>query len=157
MKKLMQTVEDSAIGRAHTGRIRVLERLGTSVKDDISNPTPWKSTHCGRTTCRPCRAVEGSCKARGVVYKITCGTCAEGGVKSLYIGETHRTMFDRMAEHFDKLDSKHKDSALMKHWTTIHPEMNKAPSFIPKKMGAYFTSTERQIREALMMEGGGQI
>ena len=151
MKRRLQEAEDKALGNKISGRIRVLERLGRTVKETIANPTPWKSDPCGRQ-CRICQVKPGACKTRGVVYEIHCLECKEKGLKSLYIGETHRTMWDRIGEHFSKLESGAKDSALLKHWRAIHQDTLSKPRFSAVKVGSYRTSTERQIREAIRID-----
>ena len=65
LKKTLQSIEDNAVRNQRTGRLRILERLGPSIKEDLSNPTPWKNSHCGRSRCLPCKSKEGACKARG--------------------------------------------------------------------------------------------
>ena len=151
LKRRLQEAEDKALGNKLTGRVRVLERMGTTVKDSIANPTPWKREPCGRK-CKICLNSPGACKSRGVVYEIHCKVCKDKGLKSLYIGETHRTLWDRTSEHLSKLESRAKDSALLKHWRTVHPENHQEPDFIVKKVGAYLSSTERQIREAIRID-----
>ena len=110
-----------------------------------------KGEPCGRK-CQICLEKPGACKSRGVVYEIHCKVCKDKGLKSLYIGETHRTLWDRTSEHLSKLESRAKDSALFKHWRTVHPENHQEPEFIVKKVGAYLSSTERQIREAIRID-----
>ena len=151
LKRCLQEAEDKALGNRLSGRIRVLERLGRTVKETITNPTPWKSDPCGRN-CNICQEKPGSCKTRGVVYEIHCQECKEKGLKSLYIGETHRTMWDRIQEHFSKLESGANYSALLKHWRALHQDTLRQPRFTAKKVGAYKTSTVRQIREAIRID-----
>ena len=47
LKKEMEKTEDKFNGNERTGKIRILERLGPTVKDSISKPYPWKGNHCG--------------------------------------------------------------------------------------------------------------
>ena len=68
LKKRIQKIHDRATEGRMTGRIRILERLGNSVKDEISNPTPWKNSHCGRSNCPTCRIQGGACKATNAVF-----------------------------------------------------------------------------------------
>ena len=76
------------------------------------------------------------------------------GVKSHYIGETHRTIWDRMGEHFNLLEKCSKESTLYKHWMSHHEEMRTAPKFSVKRLGTYLSGLERQIREALAIQAG---
>ena len=124
LKRKMQSAEDNLVKGLKSGRIRVMERVGTSVAKSLANPTPWKKEACGRTTYHTCQTSKGGiCKTLGAVYSITCTPCQANGVKSLYLGESHRTIFDRMSEHFGKLKNCQKDSSLAKHWKNFHPDM----------------------------------
>ena len=58
LKRRLQEAEDKALGNRLSGRIRVLERLGRTVKETIANPTPWKSDPCGRN-CNICQEKQG--------------------------------------------------------------------------------------------------
>ena len=130
LKKLIQESEDKYLKGLKSGRVRILERNGGTVGESISNPTPWKSQACGRKTCHTCQTSKGGiCKTLGAVYQITCQDCQTEGIKSQYIGETHRAIFDRMGEHFGKLENRQKDSSLMKHWKSFHPAKNTIVSF----------------------------
>ena len=101
-----------------------------------------------------CRTKEGTCKARSVVYQIDCMDCLSQGVKSQYLGETHRTLWDRLEEHCSGLESQLKSNALVKHWTNFHQEKPEPPKYQAKKLGTYLSSTERQIREAMVIQRG---
>ena len=151
LKKQMQSAEDQFNGNSKTGKVRILERLGPTVMESVANPYPWKGKHCGRPNCHSCKSKEGECKSRGVVYSITCLECKSVGTTSQYLGETHRTQFDRIQEHFKLLENRSKESALLKHWEAFHEGKNN-PKFSVRRVGSYLTTTERQIREALKIE-----
>ena len=72
LKRRIQKIQDKAIEGKKTGRLRILERLGNSIKDEISNPTPWRNSHCGRQECPTCRSQEGACKSRNAVSRTEC-------------------------------------------------------------------------------------
>ena len=94
----------------------------------------------------------GICKTLGAVYQISCQDCQIQDIKSHYIGETHRAIFDRMGEHFGKLESRQKDSSLMKHWKNFHPGIRMPPKFAVKVMSSHKSATKRQIAEAIAIE-----
>ena len=75
LKKTIQEVEDKTLKGKNTGRIRLVERQGSTLSHLLCNPAPWKSLHCGRPTCLPCKSKEGSCKKRNVTYQ----KCLLGG------------------------------------------------------------------------------
>ena len=86
------------------GKVRVIEKLGTSLIHKIGNQAPWRSDPCGRDNCWPCKAKTGSCKAHNIVYNITCMTCKSLGVKKVYWGESRRSAWDRAADHWKALE-----------------------------------------------------
>ena len=151
LKNKIQKVEDSMLRGKSTGRIRVVERLGPSISTLLCNPAPWRSSHCGRPNCAPCKSKEGSCKSRGVTYEICCLDCKEEGVRSVYLGETHRTLWDRIREHMDGLDRQTEANCLVKHWRELHSG-HEAPKFEVKVRGRYKTATERQVAEGVLIE-----
>ena len=69
-----------------------------------------------------------------------------------YIGETHRTFYDRSLEQVKNLRNKQESSALYKHWQICHPEMSEAQEFSHTCLKTYKTSTERQVGEAVMID-----
>ena len=153
LKRQLQNQEDKHLKGLKSGRVRILERNGTSVGESISNPTPWKNQACGRTTCITCQTSKGGiCKTLGAVYQISCSKCSSEGVKSHYIGESHRTIFDRMKEHFAKLDSRQKESSLVKHWKNFHSDEKSPPKYVVKVISSHKSATERQIAEAIAIE-----
>ena len=80
LKKELQKI-DKQVSNSKYGRVRVTERLGTSLINLIGNQAPWRSQHCGRDQCWPCISKEGSCKSHKVTYSITCITCLSQGQK----------------------------------------------------------------------------
>ena len=90
-----------------------------------------------------------------MTYMWTCNKCTEEGINSVYLGETARSLWDRTVEHPQKLKARSEQSALWKHWSQYH-QSEEEPDFSVKKTGKFKTCTERQIREALAIDGGKQ-
>ena len=152
LRKRLQKVEDSLLQGRLTGRIRIVERLGQNIKEILCNPTPWKQLHCGRPSCAPCRTKEGSCRAKNVTYTIQCMTCKAADRRFVYHGESSRTLYDRTCEHRDLLEKKSDESPLVKHWLLHHGDREDPPKFGFLLVGRHKSATERQLREALMIE-----
>ena len=81
-----------------------------------------------------------------MVYRIECQDCHH-----IYIGETHRTMFDRISEHFEDLQNRKEDNPLVKHTLLHHGGVQ--PDFTCKAIRSYKTSLSCQIGEALAING----
>ena len=60
LKKLVQEAEILANGGSNKiGLIRVVERVGNKISDQISNKAPWSNKHCGRVACNTCATQPG--------------------------------------------------------------------------------------------------
>ena len=59
---------------------------------------------------------------QGIVYKITCLTCADQKQDVAYIGESSRTPYDRGGEWLDSINRRVPDSPLEEHAASQHPE-----------------------------------
>ena len=56
MRKLLQSTEDQAAKLMNSPSIRVVERAGTKLIDEVGNNNPWKKEWtCPRKTCLPCQ------------------------------------------------------------------------------------------------------
>ena len=129
LKKELQEIDERFTSGKTSGRTKIVERLGKTIGEVLTNPYPWQNQHCGRQDCAPCQKKPGKCKSRNMVYKISCQECEKEKKVAHYIGETHRTFYDRSLEQVKNLRSKQESSALFKHWQICHPEMKEAPEF----------------------------
>ena len=151
LKKEVQKREDNLLRGRISGRIKVVEKLGPTIRSTLSNPNPWKGGHCGRQGCPPCSTKEGSCRQKNVLYTIVCLTCGETGARKVYQGESHRTLYERASEHWEGLKNQTEESVLTRHWRECHEDRASQPEFRIKLVGTCRTSTERQIKEALLI------
>ena len=97
--------------------VKVIERGGTKLKDLITNKSPWRKVYCGRPDCLTChsfldqpetspkqyKAGLGSCYNRNVCYKLTCVSCLKKVIRTSYVGETSRSLYERVGEHLKGL------------------------------------------------------
>ena len=85
-------------------KIRVVEKAGTSLNQQLQRSDPFKPEKCDRENCFVCTTGgKGSCKTIGVNYQISCEDCEEEIVttEESYKGETSRTPFVRGSEHLE--------------------------------------------------------
>ena len=60
LKKLLQEAEDKAEIMMNTPSIRIVERAGTKIMEEIGDSNPWKSEwSCQRMSCLPKQTYEG--------------------------------------------------------------------------------------------------
>ena len=102
------------------------------------------------------------CFANSVVYQYSCDLCHLPGrdkesAKSMdngegtYTGETSRSLYERVKEHYGAMESLRKDSHMVKHWFNTHPTLDKAPPFRFKIIGQYKDCLTRQLKEAVIL------
>ena len=100
-----------------------------------------------RDRCMTCKQNDDKkvdCFASNVVYQSSCQLCHPSGTEKVgnastgmetgegtYTGETSRSVFERVREHYDGVIALRKDSHIVKHWFTTHPERKEAPPFGP--------------------------
>ena len=145
-------MEELLNGGSKYGRLRIQERVGTSLINSLGNKSPWKSDHCGREGCQPCKSKEGSCGKRNVTYRLTCDICQEQGKRSVYIGETHRSWKDRSDDHEKALRDMDQSYATVTHHMEHHRDADR-PRFTFKVDRSHQSSLQRQIMEALLIQG----
>ena len=68
-------------------RVKVVEKVSSSLKSQLQTSNPFKPRRCGRGDCFVCTSEgTGNCNPEGITYKIEClGDCEE---KDIYKGET---------------------------------------------------------------------
>ena len=133
------------------GRVKMIERGGTSLKNILSTSNPWSSEGCGRgKACFPCKGKAGKCQQEGIVYKIECEECKTKGITSEYVGESSRTGFLRGGEHLDGLKNKNVKNPLWKHCVDQH--QSNLVSFSMKILRSHRTPLTRQIHESVEIE-----
>ena len=94
-----------------------------------------------------------NCRKRGPVYEMNCVTCKEmlDTVEQAYRGQTGRTTYHRMKEHFAKWESGAEDSNLYKHSLESHngARFNYTVRILAR---CYGKPTTRMITEAIRIE-----
>ena len=180
-------------------RIKVVERAGEKLVDNLHRSNPWEKTPCGREDCRFCSSKEeklwGKCKSRNIVYENECYTClekieeekettgetvnivventmennkgkrksenrekeverkskdSEERTKYKYIGESSRSGYERVNEHWKDFENLNPRSHILKHYLDKHQDipMNKL-NMRMKVLKTYKSSFERQIGESV--------
>ena len=134
------------------GRVKIVERSGTTIKQLLTKSNPWAGGPCQRPSCIVCKEGKdhGDCRRRNVVYETRCQTCQVEGVEKVYIGETARTAFERGLEHAQAYNDLHEESHMAKHAVTEHAGMP-APIFSMKVLKGHTSPMTRQIHEAVLI------
>ena len=163
-------------------RIKIVERVGRKMEDMLTRSDPWKGQDCLRKNCFLCSTKERtgkgkkkSCTKRNIVYEPRCLTCekkekekvvAEAGddkdklaeeLKKIklfkYIGETHRSAYERGIEHLDDLISLSEKSHMLRHIVYSHEgEAIEEIEFGMKILKYARSAFERQVEEAVLIQ-----
>ena len=114
--------------------VKIVERGGRPLSKMFS--TNLGSGKCERRKCKVCSDPDckGStlCQVKSVVYESVCKLCEKVHKSNpstkhpgRYVGETYRTLSERVGEHFASLENWENGSFMLKHWALKHPdEMN---------------------------------
>jgi hypothetical protein len=102
----------------HKLKIKVVERVGTTVQRILQRSNPFPRRHCQRDNCEVCRRGCGiDCRLRGCVYEIVC---KEEGCGRRYRGHTGRSTGTRTGEHVKNWRNKDEKCPLYKHSILYH-------------------------------------
>ena len=149
--------------------VKIAERTGCTLKDQLSSGSLWGGVPCGREDCTTC--TQGGefipdCTRASVVYENVCQTCnpdagkkgelekVRTDVPSLYVGESSRSIYERSKEHWGDWRSRSSRSHIKKHQEQAH-EGNEEPNFQMRVIGSSKTALSRQIKEAVRIRRRG--
>ena len=124
------------LARSTGYQVKITEQGGKPLAKMFS--TNLTSGLCHRNDCGVCDNpnIKGPplCQVKSVVYQSTCEACDIEHKKSptskhkgLYIGESYRTLYERILEHRSALSRWDDSSFMYKHWALTHPYLNTPP------------------------------
>ena len=97
-------------------KVKVVEKMRSTVKGELQRSNPFKFTKCGRPDCVLCRLnMNIDCRTRGCVYQMQCRKC-----QRKYRGQTSRSIYERENEHFLDLLNEKEGSVLFEHFKQYH-------------------------------------
>ena len=89
--------------------MKVVEKVSNTIKKSLTKSNPFKEVGCHQISCKVCETGgKVDCKARDVVYRISCKGMKDNGdqCESIeYVGETSRSIAERFNEHVSVLNS----------------------------------------------------
>ena len=136
-------------------RVKIIERVGTSLESILCSKNPWSQEMCGRRDCHVCKEGSkslGQCRKEGVIYSLTCQVCARKGVRKKYWGETGRSSYERCKEHWDLWRNRKESSCLWKHSMEEHGGGLKEEDVLVKVEEQSRTTLSRQVGEGVRIE-----
>ena len=101
-------------------KVKVVEKMRGTVKEELQRSNPFKNRTCGRNNCVLCRlGIDIDCRTRGCVYQIKCKECSRK-----YRGQTGRSICCRTNEHFKDFEDKKEKTVLFEHSKLYHGGQN---------------------------------
>ena len=106
-------------------RVKVVERNGPQLVRLFTRSVPWAGEDCNRPQCKVCTKAEDktpNCEQKNLTYKTSCKICDKVGTPSVYVGETSRSLRERMQEHSDDARNDTEGSHIANHLKSVHPQ-----------------------------------
>jgi hypothetical protein len=153
-KSELATELRAAIGSQEI-KIKVVERVGKTVKSQLQSSNPFKNDDCTRKDCVTCadpESTRGVCTKSGVVYQIKCMECATHDINRVYRGETGQTVYTRFLCHQHLFVNQSEDSTLWRHSEDDHgsdPNLHYSYTIL-KELGS--DALLRQISEGVLID-----
>ena len=158
LAKLIQKREQE-LNRYSKLAIKVVEKGGIKLKNILIKKDPFVKPKCNTELCPICYETEFTvlnekdripCGTSNVGYRWICTKCS-----STYEGESARMNKVRAIEHLKDLKKNKKNSPLLKHLKSHHPEG--APKFKFQTTNRFFDALSRQADEAVRINNASSV
>ena len=139
-------------------QVKFIEKSGQPLSHHF--PKEPGQSKCFREDCPVC--INSSpekpslCQVKSVVYKGECQLCAEGEPNT-YIGETSRTLAERVEEHHASCRRMESKSFMFKHWSDKHRNEEHPPEFKFSVVKTHSEPMSRLIHESLKISQTGNL
>ena len=103
LRKLLQAEDDDITRVMKMGRTKYVEQAGVKFSSQLVRKNIWYSLGggCGRPKCYPCKSSGGkgiSCRQEGICYEMVCKLCEVSNRRTIYIGKSSRSSFERITQ-----------------------------------------------------------
>ena len=148
--------------------MKVVEKTGANLRSKFPLYNLLEGAICGRGDCIPCTQEAEflqPCTTTSVVYENICRECNPGAggkrelesvettIPTAYVGETSKSVKERIGEHWSSYRSIGSESHLYKHQELHHG--GAPPSFVVRVIHKAKSALERQTREAIRIQRRG--
>ena len=162
LRKKLQESDDEMTRVLGMGRAKFIEEAGMKLSSMLVVKDPWFQLNggCGRRTCYPCISSKGkglSCRSESICYQIVCKLCQKNDEKkTIYIGETSRSGYERILEHMTMFKLKkegdpeknQQNSVFWGHSRDSHQGTMKTYDWEIKLVSSHKSALNRQVTEA---------
>ena len=130
-------------------KIKVVERVGQTIKKMLQRSDPFQRNICQRRDCIICtKGFNINCRERGCVYQFCCLECEQ---ERKYRGQTGRSIYHRTGEHMKNWDKDLHFCPLKRHSDLFHGG-NLFEFEIEILSRCYGKPSRRMITEAVLIE-----
>ena len=142
--------------------VRIIEKSGIQLSRLFQRVYSPKTCHW--PSCPVCQYSEegkrSKCRAANVVYEAKCCECLqllekgeidEGDV-GIYVGETSRTLVERVTEHATAAENVDVENFITKHWALKHRSLGSYPKMKFRVLKQCKDALTRQVSEAVWIE-----
>ena len=136
-------------------KIKLVEFTGPKIVDVVKQKVEGSNEEHCEQECMVCNGEKrGKCRKRSAVYNIVCRTCAANGIKSVYIGETGNSCYERQKQHWQDYLSNNPEtrskSVLRKHVDAVHDGCQEGVEFEMRVTHIFKNDpTGRQVMEGV--------
>ena len=161
---------EADLSKTLTRKVKVVERCGTQLQALLTRSDPWSDEDCTRESCVVCTMPQEktpNCRQVNLTYRTTCRLCLAAGNSSSYIGETSRSLGERIGEHVQDSKTNQDKSHIAQHLMTHHMKdweehgssMDAWKLFKVEILKTHTSAFKRQIHEAvsIMLEKGSLL
>ena len=74
----------------------------------------------------------------------------------VYVGESARSLYERIGEHWQDVKGNKDESHMLKHWQECHSQEKGRPRFRVKKVNSFRDPLTRQISESVRIDLRGE-
>ena len=128
-------------------KVKVVERVGLTVKGMIQKSIPFSRMKCDRGDCIVCESNKDiDCRTRGCVYELKCKQHVHR-----YDGQTGRSIYERTKEEAKEWEKKSDKSPLRKHSLLFH-EGKKFELDVKVRSKCFGKPARRMITESVLIE-----
>ena len=161
LARMILTSEDQFSKLHDVPRVKIVERGGSKLMDQLGSKDPWVPTNCGRQDCFLCtsstrkKGTTATCMQESVCYQISCDRCQAAGVSAQYCGESARTGYTRGREHLKGHVKGLESNALAKHDSVHHG--GTYGDYSMKILRRHDKPLSRQIHEATVIDNNSAM
>ena len=135
------------VAKRNKVKVKVVERVGMTVKGLLQKSVPFDRMKCGRRDCMVCESNKDvDCRTRGCVYELKCKQHIHK-----YDGQTGRSIYERTKEEAREWEKKSDKSPLWKHSLEFH-EGEKFEIDVKVRAKCFGRPAKRMITEAVLIE-----